>query len=602
MPRLGGRIALVALVVLAPVALVVVGASPAGAHAYLVGSNPGDGDRVSEAPRELRLQFSEHVVLTATRIEVHTGDGAVVPVGEMRLETADAADTEEPAAVVARVPDLAPGAYRVSWETLSSDDLHRTSGLIVFGVDRDVAPAGVVSASVRPEEAVLRGGLLACLAVAIGGLLALDVLRRSLSPAAAAVAHRVVARLGSAAALVAPLLAVALLVDTVLATGSDPGTTLLGGYGVRWTVRLLGLLLLAWAWSRSRRGSPVPVTTALVGVVLACVGTVLLGHNGVAVSDRIRVAAASAHVAAALTWAGALGCLAVAMLLDASARRVPDVLATLRAFGPPAAACLGVTAVTGILLSSETVVSVDAALLTTYGRVLIVKVLLVGAAAGLGLRHHRRLRGPHDLDPPRRSVLVEAGLLAGVVGLTGLLASTATATDPTFVRAPAVPVGAVGRQVGDLQVAVDLSPNRQGAAVAVVDVFDTRRPAPAPVTGVDVRLAGARPVAADRLADGHWSAPVTIGTTGTTHVSVTVLRAGLTPASADFAWTVPGRQARTALVSLAPARTPLRTTAGGLAVALLAGWSVVMVRVRRRARAVDVVPPPAEDASLVPER
>ena len=52
------------------------------------------------------------------------------------MPRSDSEDTEEPVEVVATLPTLQRSSYRVSWETLSSDDLHRTSGVLVFGVGR----------------------------------------------------------------------------------------------------------------------------------------------------------------------------------------------------------------------------------------------------------------------------------------------------------------------------------------------------------------------------------------------------------------------------------------------------------------------------------
>ena len=572
----------VVLLVLLAVLAVLGGAAPAAAHAYLVGSNPADGDRLADAPAELRLDFSEHVVPAATRVEVRTADGREVRVGDVRLESKDAGDTEEPATIVVTLPDLDADAYRVSWETLSSDDLHRTSGLIVFGVGRNVAPAASASSAIRPEEALLRGALLACIAAALGGLVARRVLLRALTGPAAGSAQRVVTRLALVGATAAPMLAIALFASQLVASGTGPADLVLGGYGPRAAVRLAGLLVLGAAWWSWRRRSVLPGRTAVVGGVLVSVGTGLLGHAPPGGRNLVHVIVASAHVAAALSWSGALVCLAAALLWG-SARRAPDVLATLHAFGPAAGACLGVTVVTGVYLSSDTVVSVDAAVLTTYGRTLILKVLLVAVAGALGVWHHRRVRGPHDLDPPRRTVLAEAGVLVAVVGLAGLLASTATATDPAFARQASVSVAPVSRQVADLQLAAGLSPNRRGDALAVVDVFDTRRPAPGPVVGVDVRLGGGRYVAAERLGDGRWSAPVRIDAAGPTTITVTVLRAGLPSTTTDFRWTVPGAHpSRSVLISHTPVRPLLRWSAAALAGALLTGWTVAVRRGRAR--------------------
>ena len=56
------------------------------------------------------------------------------------------------------------------------------------------------------------------------------------------------------------------------------------------------------------------------------------------------------------------------------------MLAALRRFARPAFACLAVAAVTGTFLAGDTIGSVDAALRTTYGRSLLLKLLLVALA------------------------------------------------------------------------------------------------------------------------------------------------------------------------------------------------------------------------------
>ncbi len=136
------RLLTVGLAGLALSALGLLTAPAASAHAFLVTSNPGDGAVVRTAPSVLRLDFSESVVLGATRIELTDSSGRVVQPTSLRIEQGQ--DTEEPSHVLATLPALRRSAYRVSWQTLSSDDLHRTSGLFVFGVGTAVHAAPFV--------------------------------------------------------------------------------------------------------------------------------------------------------------------------------------------------------------------------------------------------------------------------------------------------------------------------------------------------------------------------------------------------------------------------------------------------------------------------
>ena len=265
----------------------------------------------------------------------------------------------------------------------------------------------------------------------------------------------------------------------------------------------------------------------------------------------------------------------------------------LRSFAVPAAACVSVAVVTGVYLSSTVVVSVDALIATTYGRLLLVKVGLVALMGAAGLVNHRRLRGWHDLDVPRRTVAAEA--LLGVLALaaTGALASGQPATEPEFLGTPAATRGPLTSLVEDLQEGVSLRPNVPGRNVASIDAFDTRRPSPGTVTGVDLEVNGST-LAAAPLGDGHWSVPLDDVPAGRVTLTVTVHRDGLRNIRWRQPWVV-GRStpARQPVVSMAPVSDLLRWTAGGLTVLLTGGWAWSFGR-RRRARPAELPQPEVE--------
>ncbi len=580
MLRPGGRraVAPLAVVLVTTVLVLVGGGGPASAHAYLAGSDPADGARLEAAPPALRLELTEHVVLGASRLVLVDGDGHRVPLTRPRLLTAGS-DSEQPSTLVAELPVLRPGAYRLTWQTLSADDLHATGGALVFGVGTDVTAAGPSRPRTSWPEALVRAALLAASALALGGLLAARVLGRAHARASGAL------RLAAGAALSAPVLAGALLMVQLGSSGSSGATLLSGGYGARWLLRWAGLVLLA-AGSVGRlrsSGRATPWTfVAVTGGALAALGTAALGHLGAGTAGPVRLLVASEHLGAALTWAGAVGVLGVVLVRERHVLDGAERVRVLRAFGLPAAACLGVAAVTGVLLAGDVVGSLDSVLLTTYGRTLLLKVVLVAVAASLGLRHHRLLRTRGPVVAPRRGVLAEALVLLGVVGATGVLGSSGTATDPAYLRQPPADDVAVGRRLEDLQVEVALSPNRPGTGLGQVQVFDTRRPAPAPVTGVDLRVGDGAwlPTTVDPA--GSWTAPTEAGS-GRTTLVVRIHRAGLDDVSGRFAWTVgsAGRP-RPVLVSDAPLDQPLRLAAGLLALGAGLGAAASWQRRRRQ--------------------
>lgn len=418
-----------AVLMLTPVA-------PASAHASLVGTVPGDGVTLQQAPGEITLSFSEHVALAATHVEVADGNGIPVPVTHLRVVTEHPGDVaggmEEPVQVVGRLPHLATGTYRVSWGTVSGDDLHESSGSFAFGVRMPLQALGPVDDTPSVVESAVRWVLLLGIALALGGLLTRSLLLRSGARAQAVVG---VLKLSVAGSLAALLASGTLLVVQVVSGGVVGHEVLTGSYGFRWSLRETGLVLLALAAVSLLRGAPPGATRALTlgGGTLTCLGTALLGHAGAGMTlSTTRVAATAIHLGAALAWAGAVVCLALLVLRPHRSAAVPWV-DVLRSFAMPATACVSLTAVSGIYLSSEVVSSVDAVLSTFYGRTLLVKVCLAGLAGAVGLANHRWLRGQAG-GLPRRTVAVEAFVLVSVVAATAVLTSAAPALSPLAVH------------------------------------------------------------------------------------------------------------------------------------------------------------------------
>ena len=580
------------------IAFSVLGPAPAAqAHAFLESSNPADGSVVATAPSTLQLSFSESVVLSAVRIDLVDAQGRHVAPTAVRLQPeGDPGGTEDPVAIVADLPDLVRGVYRVSWETLSSDDLHRTAGVLVFGVGagQSVQAAGVVESQPRIDEASLRWLVLLSLALCLGGALASRLLGREDSPQGAA-ASRAATRWSLTGAAAGTVLTVLLLVDQLAPGDTGARQLLLGWYGERWLLRELGLVLLLSSVLLSLRERLPRVGTWLFlsGAAMASAGTALLGHAGADARLSVtRVAADAAHLAAATTWAGTLVVLTVVVgpRLLTGALGSGVVRGVLRSFGVPAAVCVSVMVVTGVYLTSGVIGSVDAALLTTYGRVLLLKIFVAALAGALALVTHLRLRRRNPTTLPRRSVAIEAGAALVALALAALLTSGQPALEPQFVSSPAaVPSQAVDGPVADLQESVSISPNRPGANVVMVSVFDTRRPSPGPFREVLVSLVGAsgepsRPLSAEPLSDGRWSISTQLASPGPVHVQVLVRRAGLPDAVHTFGWTVGGGQVltRPAVVSTAPVSELLRLTAALLVLLLVALWVLVPLLSRKR--------------------
>jgi copper transport protein len=567
----------IGLVVLLIALLAIWSPQTASAHAFLTSSSPADGGSLATAPRQLRLDFSETVVLAATQLDLVSEDGRRYPVSGLRIEGEGG---EEPARLLATLPVLPKGAYRLSWQTLSADDLHRTAGVLVFGVGRQVESAGLAEPRPAAGESALRWLVFVSLALTLGGALLSRLLARASSPAGLGWLRAV--RRSQLAGAAGGLLGSLLLLGFQLQGGAS-ASLLAGQYGVRWGLREAGftLLLVTSVLSASR----VRTVTLILGAGLVGSGTALLGHSGAASPlSYTRVVADTLHLLAASTWAGAL-VIVVGGVLAAARRRakLPEAMTVLRAFGLPAALCISVVISTGVYLSSGVIGSVDAALATWYGRTVLLKVGVVGVIGALGVLNHRRLR--RTVSMRYGTVVVEGALAVAVLGLSGLITSGQPALEPQLVRDPAaVAVPLQDARVADLQQTVAVRPNNPGRNLVMVEVFDTRRPAPAPVRAVTIGLVDADgtsqpPVAAQRLSDGRWSAPVVLAGSGSAHIVVAVQRAGLPSAEHTYRWVVAGDPAAagTEIVSTRPIRNWLLVLWLVVTILIGAGWWIFAV-------------------------
>jgi copper transport protein len=580
-------------VIIGALAPLVMTPTAASAHAYLARSAPSDGAVLDHAPELLTLSFTERVEMSATHVDIVDGDGQRYAPTSVTLRqgsnggAALASGTETAVDVVVGLPKLPANVYHVTWSTLSSDDLHTTSGNLVIGVQRSVPTAGRAAGPGGPVplETTLRGLGLLGLSVLLGGAaLALllagrvpDLRRRLLDVAATGGALALISTPGQ------------LVAQVYAGTGGTGGLLAREAVSGRWLARELGLLALTaavfWARAGLRSREPATATTAGAAIVLGgagavatAVGTALLGHR----TGGAILVATSVHVLAAGAWAGSVlaAALAFVPVLRSGSDRGAQVVALLRAFAALAVGAVVSLAVTGLLMTGAQVASVDALLTTPYGLLLLAKVAAIGVAGLLGLRTARRLRGG-DSAVPVRGLIAEAAALVAVLGLAGALASAGPARGPRFETGTAVKITPqVSGQAADLVDTVAIRPNVPGRNVITITIADTRRPALAPIGAVSVILRApdgtqtVRPVT--RAPDGSWAVSTDdIRAAGDWRVSVTVLRDGLPTVTDAHDWGVAGaRTGADAVVSSAPLKPVVTVLAVVLAVGSVVGASL----------------------------
>jgi copper transport protein len=122
------RLLLVLGTLLALVVAGVAGAGSASAHAALIKADPKDGSVVKTAPAQVRLGFSEGVLLSADSIKVLGPDGRRADTGGVNHVGGDSST-----AMTALHSGLPDGTYVVAWKAVSADS-HPVAGAFTFSI------------------------------------------------------------------------------------------------------------------------------------------------------------------------------------------------------------------------------------------------------------------------------------------------------------------------------------------------------------------------------------------------------------------------------------------------------------------------------------
>ncbi len=101
--------------------------SAASAHAFLDHAEPKVGSTVKGPPSEIKIWFTEGVILPFSEIKVTDASGKEYQKGDKRLDPA------HPDILSVSVAPLKPGKYKVAWR-VTAVDTHVTHGSFPFEV------------------------------------------------------------------------------------------------------------------------------------------------------------------------------------------------------------------------------------------------------------------------------------------------------------------------------------------------------------------------------------------------------------------------------------------------------------------------------------
>jgi len=405
------------VLLLVVLALLFGGVRTAFAHAVLISATPEDGAALAAAPNEVRLVFNEPISPIAVQVLDRTGRSVV---GAQDVRVADAE-------ILIRLPDgLSDGIYLVSYRIVSLDS-HVVGGSIVFTVGK-VGATGPVPAPTAAvpadrgwrlafylDELLFYGASFA----ALGGTLFRLLLMGKADSLERAVRRQV--EVATIVGVLAVLLGIgldgALFRAGSLSTLFEAETWNLGyhsSFGASALFLAGGLVLLGFAVRLS--GQPAEWLAGL-GIMAAVAGFALTGHAATAPPRWLTAPAVGVHVLMVGFWMGSLPPLLLALNRE-DRQRAASRLMTFSHWGAPAVTLL---LASGIALAIVQLGGFSAFLATSYGRVLLGKLVAVGMLLSLALVNRLRLAPALAAGKPdaaaalRHSIRLELLLFAIIV-------------------------------------------------------------------------------------------------------------------------------------------------------------------------------------------
>jgi copper transport protein len=531
----------VVVLVAAPAWLSPLVASPAGAHAELERGEPAPNASLPASPGRIRLVLTEPPS-TLSQLSLTGPDGKRADLGPTRV----AGDALE-----ASVGYLEPGTYTVRWGTFSDEDGHLVGGSYRFQVGPGrlaevggTGPALDRTLSIGSRLLLLAGAILWAGSLLLGWLLAPSAPEYPVLATFDTRLRRVTGWAVLTTLVLGELANLAAAARSGLPVGTGDfffGSTTGQLLTARICVLAAGLGLSGWP----RRGGQDRRTQLALAV----------GYLGLlAFSGHARLAPAGPlsgplfdgiHLLGASAWLGGIVLLGLGLPAATAGGGLAEAA---RRFSPVALAAAATLGITGIFATDQQLLSASDLSDSAYGRLLVIKLVLVAALVAMSAQVGFVLRprllgeapgtGPGAVVASRllRNLRAEAVVAAGIVACVALMTSRAS---PQVVAAGAVrgggrapdPGPVLARQeVGDRQVALSIVPGVRGRNRVIVSVDGEAVP------NLRLRVDGperAGPALRLPVVDGASTAEVDIPSAGDWRARVTV--AGK---EVDFSFTV----------------------------------------------------------------
>ena len=402
----------------------------ASAHAILESSSPEPSALLTSSPKEIRLDFDEEVEDTLGDIRLYDSEQREVSIGKTVRSASDVSK------VSAEVPALKTGVYAVVWRVVSADG-HPISGAFPF----EIGTKSTGTSAALLQEVLNRTETTSPLGNPMSTLRLLGFLGLILLIGCVSLLWRSPllgnARVGKRLQFSAVFIAISslglLLMQGPYTAGKSWGslfdTVLIGDVmqtrlGLALFLRAIcafawGLIALTASASVSRRWRIAVITTAVITIATYATS----GHQSAGTLPGIFVPLDMIHLAATSTWVGALLALAVVS-------KDNNVENEAKRFSQMATWSMPVVVVTGVVQALYLLGGISTITQTNFGKLLLVKTLLVGVVVVFGSQARAKLQ-LGGFSSIAKIIRWESTLVVLILAITSLMVAQSPNAIPT---------------------------------------------------------------------------------------------------------------------------------------------------------------------------
>lgn len=464
------------------------------AHPLIVDSNPAQSSNVPTANKVI-IYFSEAVELSYSYIKVFDSNGE-------QIDNKDTNYLKDETALVVTTPPLRPGVYTVSTQVLSKVDGHLVPYSFVFGVGDVNLPTGeqpkITESIYFPEAGARFPGLVGQVIVlgsVISSLLIWRTIQRKnliaedLSSLQKFYHSKFSSVMGVGLFLVFASNILMLVVQTIR-LGVPASNVIQTSFGSVWMIRMVLTVFLLGIWFlfESKSGASYKKQALLLGLSLALIGTTSVIGHGAATEQTLAIAIDYIHNLLASVWIGGVIFFAFVLMPLFSTlqgnKKEMITLVTIPKFSSMILFGIGILIITGptLLWFLED----DVALLSqsSYGFIIIAKIAIGAAMAGLGGYNQFRIQKTAQKNLQNKNITVHKRLqkslrIEAVLGML-LLGSVALLTNTSLPtgqvqQATALQNDYVFRTTEfteDAMFEISIDPLTSGSNTMVVSAFD----------------------------------------------------------------------------------------------------------------------------------